>query len=40
VAIASSLLRRSGFGPVGEIAGGIAGWEAAGQPVESAQVLP
>jgi glyoxylase-like metal-dependent hydrolase (beta-lactamase superfamily II) len=38
--IAASLLQRSGFGPVGEIAGGIAGWEAAGQPVATAQVLP
>jgi hydroxyacylglutathione hydrolase len=38
--IAASLLQRSGFGPVGEIAGGIAGWEAAKLPVQTAQVLP
>jgi hydroxyacylglutathione hydrolase len=38
--IAASLLQRSGFNPVGEIAGGIAGWEAAKLPVQTAQVLP
>ena len=38
--IAASLLRRSGFDHVGEIAGGIAAWEAAKLPVETAQVLP
>jgi rhodanese-related sulfurtransferase len=37
--IAASLLRRSGFDSVGEIAGGVAGWEAASLPVESAQAL-
>jgi len=31
--IAASLLQRSGFDRVSEIAGGIAGWEAAGLPV-------
>jgi hydroxyacylglutathione hydrolase len=35
--IAASLLQRSGFGPVGEIAGGIAAWEAAKLSVRSAQ---
>jgi hydroxyacylglutathione hydrolase len=38
--IAASLLQRSGFDPVGEIAGGIAGWEAAKLPVQTSQVLP
>jgi hydroxyacylglutathione hydrolase len=38
--IAASLLQRSGFRPVGEIAGGIAGWEAANLPVQTAQVSP
>jgi len=38
--IASSLLQRSGFGQVGEIAGGIVGWEAAILPVETAEPLP
>jgi hydroxyacylglutathione hydrolase len=33
--IAASLLQRSGFDPVGEIAGGIAGWEAAKLPVQT-----
>jgi hydroxyacylglutathione hydrolase len=37
--IAASLLQRSGFDPVGEIAGGIVGWEAAKLPVQTAQVL-
>ena len=37
--IAASLLRRSGFDSVGEIAGGVAGWEAASLPVERAQAL-
>jgi hydroxyacylglutathione hydrolase len=37
--IAASLLQRSGFDSVGEIAGGIAGWEAAKLPVQSAQAL-
>jgi hydroxyacylglutathione hydrolase len=37
--IAASLLQRSGFDSVGEIAGGIAGWEAANLPVQTAQVL-
>jgi glyoxylase-like metal-dependent hydrolase (beta-lactamase superfamily II)/rhodanese-related sulfurtransferase len=36
--IAASLLQRSGFNPVGEIAGGIAAWEVAKLPVRSAQV--
>lgn len=36
--IAASLLQRSGFHSVGEIAGGIAGWEAAKLPVESPTV--
>ena len=34
--IAASLLQRGGFDPVGEIAGGIAGWEAAKLPVQTA----
>jgi glyoxylase-like metal-dependent hydrolase (beta-lactamase superfamily II)/rhodanese-related sulfurtransferase len=34
--IAASLLQRAGFAEVGEIAGGLAAWEAAGLPVESA----
>jgi glyoxylase-like metal-dependent hydrolase (beta-lactamase superfamily II) len=38
--IAASLLQRSGFDSVGEIAGGIAGWEAAKLPVQSGQVAP
>jgi hydroxyacylglutathione hydrolase len=33
--IAASMLRRGGFSQVAEIAGGIAGWEAAHLPVES-----
>lgn len=33
--IAASMLQRDGFGSVGEIAGGIAGWEAAQLPVQS-----
>jgi hydroxyacylglutathione hydrolase len=37
--IAASLLQRSGFDSVGEIAGGIAGWEAANLPVQTAQSL-
>ena len=37
--IAASLLRRSGFEHVGEIAGGIVGWEAAKLPLQTAQVL-
>jgi hydroxyacylglutathione hydrolase len=37
--IAASLLQRSGFDPVAEIAGGIAGWEAAQLPVQTAPVL-
>jgi glyoxylase-like metal-dependent hydrolase (beta-lactamase superfamily II) len=37
--IAASLLRRSGFDPVGEIAGGIVGWEAANLPVRTAEIL-
>jgi len=35
--IAASLLQGSGFGPVSEIAGGIAAWEAAKLPVRTAQ---
>jgi hydroxyacylglutathione hydrolase len=35
--IAASLLQRAGFGDVREIAGGIAAWEAAKLPVQSAQ---
>jgi hydroxyacylglutathione hydrolase len=38
--IAASLLQRSGFDSVGEIAGGIAGWETAKLPVQSAQAVP
>ena len=38
--IAASLLQRGGFDPVGEIAGGIAGWEAAKLPVQTAPVSP
>jgi len=38
--IAASLLQRSGFDPVAEIAGGIAGWEAAKLPVQTAQASP
>ena len=37
--IAASLLQRSGFDPVAEIAGGIVGWESAKLPVETAQGL-
>ena len=37
--IAASLLQRGGFDPVGEIAGGIVGWEAANLPVQASQVL-
>jgi glyoxylase-like metal-dependent hydrolase (beta-lactamase superfamily II) len=37
--IAASLLQRSGFDPVGEIAGGIVGWEAANLPVQTAEIL-
>jgi hydroxyacylglutathione hydrolase len=37
--IAASLLQRSGFDPVGEIAGGIVGWEAANLPVRTAEIL-
>ena len=33
--IAASLLQREGLGPVSEIAGGIAAWEAAELPVET-----
>ena len=36
--IAASLLQRSGFDSVGEIAGGIAAWEAAKLPVRQADV--
>ena len=36
--IAASLLQRSGFNQVGEIAGGMAGWEAAKLPVQTAQI--
>ena len=35
--IAASLLQRAGFSRVSEIAGGIAGWEAASLPVQAAQ---
>jgi hydroxyacylglutathione hydrolase len=35
--IAASLLQRAGFSQVSEIAGGIAGWEAANLPVQAAQ---
>jgi hydroxyacylglutathione hydrolase len=34
--IAASLLQCSGFHPVSEIAGGIAAWEAAKLPIQSA----
>jgi hydroxyacylglutathione hydrolase len=34
--IAASLLQRNGFENVSEIAGGLAGWEAAKLPVEAA----
>ena len=37
--IAASLLQRSGFNPVGEIAGGIVGWEAANLPVQTVPAL-
>jgi rhodanese-related sulfurtransferase len=37
--IAASLLKRGGFDRVSEIAGGIAGWEAASLPVQTAQSL-
>jgi glyoxylase-like metal-dependent hydrolase (beta-lactamase superfamily II) len=37
--IAASLLQRSGFDSVGEIAGGLAGWESAKLPVQAAPVL-
>ena len=37
--IAASLLQRRGFSRVCEIAGGIAGWEAAKLPVQTAQAL-
>jgi hydroxyacylglutathione hydrolase len=37
--IAASFLQRSGFDSVGEIAGGITGWEAANLPVQTAEVL-
>jgi hydroxyacylglutathione hydrolase len=36
--IAASLLQRRGLGPVAEIAGGIAAWEAAKLPVCRAQI--
>lgn len=36
--IAASLLQRGGFGSVSEIAGGMAGWEAAKLPVQTAQI--
>jgi rhodanese-related sulfurtransferase len=35
--IAASLLQRAGFAEVGEIAGGLAAWEAAKLPVVAAQ---
>ena len=38
--IAASLLQRSGFDHVDEIAGGIVAWEAANLPVQTAQALP
>lgn len=38
--IAASLLQSRGFPKVSEIAGGIAGWEAAKLPVQTAQALP
>jgi hydroxyacylglutathione hydrolase len=37
--IAASLLQRSGFNPVGEIAGGIVGWETANLPVQTVPAL-
>jgi hydroxyacylglutathione hydrolase len=37
--IAASLLQRNGFDSVGEIAGGIVGWEAAKLPIQTGQVL-
>src|SRR5207249_11673335 len=37
--IAARLLERSGFDHVSEIAGGIAGWEAANLPIQTAQSL-
>jgi rhodanese-related sulfurtransferase len=37
--IAASLLQSKGFNRVSEIAGGIAGWEAAKMPVQTAQAL-
>jgi rhodanese-related sulfurtransferase len=37
--IAASLLQRDGFDHVSEIAGGIAGWEAAKLPVQTSHVL-
>ena len=37
--IAASLLQRSGFDSVSEIAGGLAGWESAKLPVQAAPVL-
>jgi rhodanese-related sulfurtransferase len=39
-AIAASLLQSHGFEHVGEIAGGIAGWEAAKLPVQADAVHP
>ncbi|HEV2224682.1 MAG TPA: rhodanese-like domain-containing protein, partial [Candidatus Acidoferrales bacterium] len=36
--IAASLLQRGGFDSVSEIAGGMAGWEAAKLPVQTAQL--
>ncbi len=38
-AIATSLLQRRGFDSVSEIAGGLAAWEAASLPVQTAQIL-
>jgi hydroxyacylglutathione hydrolase len=38
--IAASLLQAAGFGRVSEIAGGLAGWEAANLPVETTRALP
>ncbi|HKV27083.1 MAG TPA: rhodanese-like domain-containing protein [Candidatus Acidoferrales bacterium] len=38
--IAASLLQRSGFNHVSEIAGGITGWEAANLPVQTARSAP
>jgi len=37
--IAASLLQRNGFDHVSEIAGGLAGWEAAKLPIQTVQVL-